>query len=161
MQPFARRVLIALALTATMVAVLWPQPEPQTATEAAPRTRAGAPRESSLPLATLTHEIRRAAMSSPATDAFAPRSWRPPPPPPTSVKAPAPQAPPLPYRYLGKLIETGSITVFLARGEQNLAVKVGQTLDGQYRIDAVTASALTLTYLPLAKQQTLSLGRSD
>ncbi len=71
----------------------------------------------------------------------------------------APQAPQLPFTYLGKVIEDGKLSVFLARGEDSYSVKAGKRhkLDEQYRVDKVTESSVTFTYLPMNTKQTLDI----
>ena len=72
--------------------------------------------------------------------------------------APArPAAPALPFRYMGKVVEDGKTEILLLRGDEHFAVAAGQKIDGEYRLDQVTASALTITYLPLKTKQTLEL----
>lgn len=102
-------------------------------------------------------EEAREQMAEDATkvDAFAPRNFSPVLPP--QAQAPAKKvAPPLPFRYLGKMIEDGKLKVFLARGEESLSVHAGQKL-GEYRIDKVTDSEIVFTYLPLKTKQSLPL----
>jgi hypothetical protein len=67
-----------------------------------------------------------------------------------------PTAPPLPFRYLGKMIEDGKLNVFLARGEESLAVRAGSRV-GEYRVDKVTDHEIVFTYLPLKTKQHLPL----
>lgn len=92
---------------------------------------------------------------------FAVRSWQPPPPPPPSpVEQPVvvPIAPPLPYRYLGRMEDSGRITVFLGEGAQSVrVVRQGDQL-ADYRIDEINAQGMRLTYLPLQQQQQLLFG---
>lgn len=68
-----------------------------------------------------------------------------------------PEAPPLPFRYMGKVTEDGQTDVLLLRGDEHLVVRPGQKIDGEYRVDKVTASAVTFTYLPMKQKQTLEL----
>jgi hypothetical protein len=90
----------------------------------------------------------------PAVDPFARRSFAP------KAEA-APTAPPLPFRYVGKMIEDGRLEVFLARGEESYSVtagsKRGEKLGTEYRVDKVTENRVTFTYLPLKIQQTLEI----
>lgn len=64
--------------------------------------------------------------------------------------------PPLPFAYLGKLIEDGKLAVFLSRGGESLSVAQGDTI-GEYRVDAVSDTEITFTYLPLKAKQRLPL----
>ena len=101
-------------------------------------------------------QLERAAPgSAPASDPFAPKSFAP-----EQAQQPAararPEAPPLPFRYLGKLIEDGKLSVFLANGGESLSVTAGTRI-GDYRVDKVTESEVQFTYLPLKTKQSLPL----
>ncbi len=104
-------------------------------------------------------------------NAFGSKNWKPAPPAKKVVKAksvimpsavapmPSPPAPPpLPFIYIGRMVDGPSTTVFLANQQRNLAVKVGDTIDNVYRVEKIADSSMTLTYLPLNAQQQLSLG---
>jgi len=73
---------------------------------------------------------------------------------------PAPQAPPVPFAFLGQLIEEGRVTVFPTNGDRNWVVRVGDTIDGAYRVEAIADRTLTLTYLALETRQELTIGRA-
>ncbi|MCQ4144448.1 hypothetical protein [Vogesella sp. AC12] len=88
-------------------------------------------------------------------DLFPVQSWYVPPPPP---KPAPPKPPPLPFTYLGKAVDDGQVTVFVAQGERNLVVKAGDVIDGVYRADSILPPVMTFTYLPLQMQQTLEIG---
>lgn len=102
-------------------------------------------------------------MAPPREPLMAPRGWQPPaPPPPAAVAAPPPTAPPLPYRYLGRLEGgEGGTTVFLAEGAspqaRPLAVRAGDRIS-QYQVEEVSARGMTLIYLPLNQKQQLLFG---
>lgn len=89
---------------------------------------------------------------------FAARSWQPPPPP--ASPAPKPTAPPLPFKYAGKLIEDKTIRVFLTQGETTTLVAPGDKL-GNYDIERVTSSSVVLLFRPLQEKQTLNFGGYD
>ncbi len=93
---------------------------------------------------------------------FISQSWTPPPPPPVAPPPPPPpSAPPLPYTYIGKKIEAGKWEVYLALGDRNYVVREQSNLEGVYRVDSITASLLTMTYLPLNQTQTITIGGID
>ena len=94
-------------------------------------------------------------------DVFQAKSWYVPPPPPKPVPPPPPAPPPLPFIYMGKLLEDDKLTIFLTKQDRHYAVKAGETLDGAYRVDSVTAQQVIFTYLPLNMQQTLTLGGAN
>jgi len=99
--------------------------------------------------------LEKRAAEAPASDPFAQRSFGAPQ---GGQAAQAkPEAPALPFRYMGKVIEDGKTEILLLRGDEHFAVKAGQKVDAEYRLDKVTASALTFTYLPMKTKQTLEL----
>jgi hypothetical protein len=160
-----RWILYALALALTLVAVRWAGGQDR----AEPRAPALAPeraavREAPTDAARVeaVPEVRldllgKRTAPAPAGDPFRAQSWEPPPaqrarnlPPP-----PRPQAPPLPFAYMGKLVEDAATTVFLARQDRNYIVRAGDTIDGTYRVEKVADDAVELVYLPLNARQTL------
>ena len=94
-------------------------------------------------------------------DPFAPRSFAPPPPKMAEAAPSKPSAPPLPFTYVGKVIDGGKTSVFVARGDENYSLEKGQTIGGAYRVDRITESAVTFTYLPMKTRQTLHLPASE
>ena len=104
------------------------------------------------------NKLHREAKDEVAADLFEAKSWYVPPPPPKPLPPPPPSAPPLPFVYMGKLIEDGRMTVYLTRQERNYVVKAGDTIDGMYRVEEVTPRMMTLVYLPLNIKQTLMIG---
>lgn len=90
-----------------------------------------------------------------AANLFRAQSWQPPPPPPAPPEKP--KAPPLPFTYLGHLVEDKGIALFLGRQQRTLIVRAGDVIDGTHRVDAVSAQRAVFTYLPLDIQQPLIL----
>lgn len=103
-------------------------------------------------------KLQREPAEDTATNLFAAKSWYVPPPPPKLLPPPPPSAPPLPFAYMGKLIDDGQMTVFLTKQDRNYVVKTGDTIDGTYKVEEVSARMMTLTYLPLKIKQTLMIG---
>jgi hypothetical protein len=161
----ARWMILAIAAVLTLVAARLVGREDEGPPPAA--RSAAAPAAAERPAERLDVDLDRLAArkgAPPAGDPFKALSWQsvaqeearknaPPPPPP-----PRPQAPPLPFTYMGKLIEDGRIAVFLTQGDRNHIVRQGDTIDGTYRVDAVTEERLSLTYLPLKQKQELAFG---
>jgi hypothetical protein len=159
-----RWVVYAIALLLTLAGVRWAGGQDPAEPRAAAGDRVERPdrpaREPSI--ADAVPEVRldrlkRHAGAGTAGDPFQARSWEAPvaaarrslPPPP-------PQAPPLPFTYLGKMIDGPTTTLFLSRQDRNFVVRPGDTLDGAYRVDAIEEGGVTLTYLPLGARQTLA-----
>ena len=73
-----------------------------------------------------------------------------------SVVNEKPAAPPLPFRYFGRLTENGKTETFVMLGDELLSLASGQK-HGEYRVDQVSATRISFTYLPLKTKQTLEL----
>jgi hypothetical protein len=124
---------------------------PVTATGGAPVTAAAAAPDA-------TPAPRPRLEASPGDDTFASREWfkpapPPPPPPPAPAPPPPPPAPPppptLPYRFVGMLDE-GAVArprVFLSLGDKLLVAGVGDTLEGGYRLVAISGQELVFTHV--------------
>ena len=99
----------------------------------------------------------RSPSEAQATNLFAVRSWQPPAPPPAAQPpAPPPKAPPLPFTYIGRMTVDGQPVVFVNQGTDALTLRQGDVLPG-YRVEAISARALTFVYLPLNQRQQLNL----
>ncbi len=156
-----RWILLGGVLTATLAAAIWVRESEPVAEVLAP-AKVKVLRRSSVTsgghLALDKLHQRENGEDAKIADVFQSKSWYVPPPPPKPVPPPPPAPPPLPFSYMGKLEEGGRLTVFLTKQDRNYAVKVGDTLDGAYRVDSVEAQRVVFTYLPLNMQQTLSIG---
>jgi len=145
-----KKVLLVLGVLGLLASVVAGREKPSTPAVAEPAARLEARIE--LDLSRLENRTDDGAKADPfAQKSFAPPAEAAPPPPPAK-----PAAPPLPFAYLGKVIEDGKLAVFLARGEESLSVKAGDTV-GEYRVDAVTENEIRFTYLPLKTKQSLPL----
>jgi hypothetical protein len=100
-------------------------------------------------------KLRRGEASVPQTDLFARKAFGPSAPQVAAV-AEKPSAPPLPFRYFGRLTENGKTEVYVMRGEDLLTVAAGQK-HGDYRVDKVGDTSIAFTYLPLKTKQTLDI----
>lgn len=89
------------------------------------------------------------------TGLFSSHSWQPRAPIPTASVLSAPTAPPMPYRYAGKVVQGGRLSVLLSKGDTVFPIKEGQTLDGAYRVESIGETQITLTYLPLKHKETI------
>lgn len=91
-------------------------------------------------------------------DPFRNKNWVVTPPPPPPAK---PTAPPLPFQYLGKVIEDGGVRVFLNHQGNNLIVKAGDVINGIYTVVDIAGSKMTFLYQPLKEKQALSIGADN
>ncbi|AYF89985.1 secretion system X translation initiation factor [Pseudomonas sp. DY-1] len=124
---------------------------------ATPETAAQVP----APVASALSEV-----AVPAADLFAVQSWYVAPPPPPAMASvappppPKPTAPPLPFKFIGKMDDRQQMQVFLMRGEQVLVVREGDLIDKTYKVQRIDPERMTLVYLPLDIAQTLVVGSS-
>jgi len=145
---------LAAALAAAAASVLLPGEQAQPGAEAQVPARSGpeaGPRAAPIDLPA------RASLRKPGGELFA---APPPPPPPSRPAAAAPvevkiQAPPMPYRVAGQVSHEGT-TVVLARDERVYLVRVGDKLDGGYRVEAIRPDGVTLVYTPLDLREHLA-----
>lgn len=73
---------------------------------------------------------------------------------------PKPTAPPLPYRYQGKVIEEGQVIAFLSDGARTHVLRAGDRV-ASYLVEEISPGGMTLVYLPLNEKQQLMFGNSN
>ena len=69
--------------------------------------------------------------------------------------------PPLPFTYLGRVVENGRERIFLASAQKNYLAQRGDVLENNYRIDSINDHQILFTYLPLKIGQTLETGAAQ
>lgn len=97
-------------------------------------------------------------------DLFAPRTWEPPPPPVVAVpvQQALPQAPPLPFKFFGRIQDPGQAPSFiLSRGAEMITVRVGDRIEPAYLVDKFDGKQLHLVYVPMNIRQTIFVGNSN
>jgi hypothetical protein len=97
----------------------------------------------------------RAATTEPVRDLF---QLPQPPAPPASAQNTAPQAPPLPFGYLGGITDAGGSQVFLSVGVSTLVAKPGTRLTGGWLLETVEPGRLVFNYEALQQRQYLATG---
>lgn len=96
-------------------------------------------------------------------DLFALRTWEPPPPVvSTPAPPPPPQAPPLPFKFFGRIVDAGQAPSFiLTRGTEMITVRIGDRIEPAYLVDKFDGTQLHLVYLPLNIRQTIFVGNAN
>lgn len=98
------------------------------------------------------------AQATPSRLAWAAQT--PPPPPPVQAPPPAPapppMAPPFPHAWVGRYVDN-TVRAVVAGPAQTWVVQAKDVMDGQWRVDAIEAHQMRLTYLPLQQSQTVTL----
>lgn len=121
--------------------------------------------KASAPLTPTAQTAARPAALQPR-DLFPSKSWKPAVQVTTVTEQPvviapvavAPVAPALPFQFVGRLDDRDDQQVFLQSGEKLYVVRRGDVIDDTYRIEQISATELSLVYLPLHLSQTLSVG---
>ncbi len=72
-----------------------------------------------------------------------------------------PTAPPLPFKFLGRMVEGDRIAVLLSFKGKDVSVSTGDDIDSNYRVDEITADEIRFIYLPLREIQTLNIGEKN
>lgn len=166
MNPFGRSwlwLLLALALLATA----WVATTPDTDNllePALPVRRAGLPAVAAaavLVSANLPNRLTRASpLVWPKAGAVELAAWGqlppPAPPPPSKPMLPtgpppppsAPQAPSFPYQLIGRFHQGDHAQALVTNQVRTLALRAGEVVDGQWRVDKIDDAALHLTWLP-------------
>lgn len=127
-----------------------------------PRIGNGAPalsiEETSLDL----DKLNRAQVALADTDLFSAKSvYSPPPQLSVPMTPPESSVPPLPFTFIGRLVDGEVTTVFLLKQNQNYNLKVNDVVENTYRVEQIAEDHVVLTYLPLDAQQTLYTGRDN
>lgn len=87
-----------------------------------------------------------------------------PPPPPQAVatagsSAPVVQtAPPMPYRFAGRVQKGAEEEFLLSKGDLIFPVKEGETIDGIYKVVTVKPDGIELVYIPLGTKERIAVG---
>nr|WP_316641419.1 hypothetical protein [uncultured Roseateles sp.] len=169
-----RQIALGAGLAATVAATAWlalsPEEEAVVATagtrrEAVSRADARAVAASApATQAASTWPIRlvaepREAWPAPADPLFA--AWSPPPPPPPPPAPPPPPPPPprapnFPYQLMGRMEEGGVAQALLSGPLRSFGVRAGDVVDGQWRVEQVSATGVKLVWIPGGLPQTLS-----
>ncbi|OGA78201.1 MAG: hypothetical protein A3G81_31270 [Betaproteobacteria bacterium RIFCSPLOWO2_12_FULL_65_14] len=66
-------------------------------------------------------------------------------------------APPLPFRYVGRLAQNGRVEVLLMHGEKLYSIAAGQKIGEDYVVEHIGASSIRFRYLPLKLRQSMDL----
>ena len=154
---------LVLGLIATLVAAFWPGREDTDEVVETVR-RVSKPVAAVVPPAD-GQTVRQAAtvrerLARMQANLFPSQTWVPPPPPPKPYvppPPPPPTPPPLPFKYLGRWVDGGQLTLFLVQGEQPIPIQPGQVLSGGWRVDEITEARVVFTYLPLDMQSILGI----
>jgi hypothetical protein len=148
MKPSVRKLLLIGAVAATVALVAY-QPARDEAVKSEPRESA-APASAARSKASEGLQVpERRALGKVRGELF---GAPPAPPQPVAAAPSAPAvvvAPPVPYRFAGRVRKGAEEEFLLSKGDLIFPVKEGETLDGTYRVVAVKAEGIELLYLPL------------
>lgn len=123
--------------------------------------------ETHFDLSTIKRPLPKEVVSS---GLFESRSWYAPPPPVAALPVvetvstqppPQPTAPPLPFTFIGRMLDGGEVTLFISNGGNQYTVKAHDVVDETYRVEKITESEAVLTHLPTGIEQTLAFNTTQ
>jgi hypothetical protein len=165
-----RWAFLGMALLATVAAIAYPVEEPVDAgpvhsTPANPRVEAA-----NVIVARSAAAPEWLAMEE---DPFAVKGWTPPPPPappapvsvaravePVNISAPPPP-PPLPFQFIGQMDTGSEQLVYLGRGDQIQLAKIGESIDGTYKLLSVSKTHLEFEIVATGERQSLPIPATE
>ena len=151
MKPMVKKVLAGITVVSALASVVAGREQPSFAPVPTPKVDTRLQTREDIDLAKLEARVDEGAK----VDAFAPKNFSPVVPPqagPTGKR----EAPALPFRYIGKMVDNGRLAVFLQNGADSYTVTEGERV-GDYRVDKITEAEIRFTYLPMKTKQTLPL----
>ncbi|MBS1198218.1 MAG: hypothetical protein H6R18_2003 [Proteobacteria bacterium] len=161
-----RRIIIAVLLVATLIAAWFAPPDSEkgvvapsirpVSSSALPDPARNSSETTAAPVEVLTIKPRNGEEEDSVL--FSPTQWEKPQEVEKVEPPPEPQAPPLPFKLLGRYIENGVTGFFLSHNDQNLVVREGDMIADLYKFEGEKEGGLHFLYLPLKKQQTLEIG---
>lgn len=159
MKPIFKNVFAAIAVISALASVVAGRERPTAAEQPQPVARIDTRLQvaDDIDLGKLEARAQMTNEDGAPIDAFAPRNFSPiVPAREAHAKAAKPEAPPLPFRYIGKMLDGDKLSVFIANGGESFAVAAGDRI-GEYRVDKITEAEIRFTYLPLKTKQSLPL----
>jgi hypothetical protein len=147
-----KKVIAAITVVSALASVVAGHEAPSIATPPAPKLDTRLQVRDDIDLARL--ESRTGEDTK--TDPFAPRNFGSSAAPQVHGAVARKEAPQLPFRYIGKMIDNGKLAVFLQKGEESYSVMEGERV-GDYRVDSISENEIRFTYLPMKTKQTLPL----
>ncbi len=110
-----------------------------------------------LPSAALALELpQRPQAPAQPHNLFGAYSYQPPPPKVVAAPPPPPQAPPLPYRFAGRLLVDGTATYFLMKGDEPVGVTLGAKI-GDFQLVQADPRQLIFEHGPTGQRVTISI----
>ena len=74
---------------------------------------------------------------------------------------PQPTAPPLPFTFIGRMLDGNEVTLFISNGGNQYTVKTHDVVDETYRVEKIAESEAVLTHLPTGTEQTLTFNTTQ
>jgi hypothetical protein len=152
MKPIVKKVLAGMTVVSALASVVAGREAPSVVAPATPKVDTRLQVKDDLDLSKLEARAGEATK----VDPFAPRNFGSAAAPQASAPVARHEAPALPFRYIGKMIDGGKLAVFLQQGNESYSVMEGERV-GDYRVDAISENEIRFTYLPMKTKQTLPL----
>ncbi|WP_418119359.1 hypothetical protein [Variovorax sp. 350MFTsu5.1] len=167
-----RRVMLVLALGATLLAVYSAPAKDEAVVQAAERAVVSDATPRPMPVQVRQEGRRHAGatdvlglrsrdeLDGDESNLFATLSWERPPAnveasPPPATESAAPLAPPAPLQLLGRYQEGDRTAMFATFNGDSVVLWAGENINPEWRVDAIETGQVVLTYLPLGQKQSL------
>ena len=151
--PTVKKVLASVAAVGALASVVAGREQPSFAPAPEPKVETRLQASEEIDLAKLQARVDEGAK----LDAFAPKNFSPvEQPQATAAAAPKREAPALPFKYIGRVVDGDKLAVFLQNGNESYSVTEGERV-GDYRVDKISDAEIRFTYLPMKTKQTLPL----
>ena len=151
MKPMVKKIVAGIAAVGALASVVAGREQPSFAPAPEPKVDTRLQPSTDIDLAKLEARVDEGAR----IDAFAPKNFSPVLQPQAGAAA-KPEAPALPFRYIGRVLDNGKLAVFLQNGADSYTVTEGERV-GDYRVDKITEAEIRFTYLPMKTKQALPL----
>lgn len=73
----------------------------------------------------------------------------------------AASVPPLPFRFIGRMVRDGVTTLFLAEANRTHAVAAGERIDGRYLVQRIEDNRIDFVHIATDTRQSLVLDHTD
>jgi len=151
--PTVKKVLAGVAAVGALASVVAGREQPSFTPAPEPKVETRLQASEEIDLAKLQARVDEGAK----LDAFAPKNFSPvEQPQATAAAAPKREAPALPFKYIGRVVDGDKLAVFLQNGNESYSVTEGERV-GDYRVDKISDAEIRFTYLPMKTKQTLPL----
>lgn len=159
-----RRLLLFVAFTGTLAAIFYPVEE-EGSDALRPVVRPAVRQQPVAAISAAESEERGSWIAADA-DPFASKAWQAPLPVTevsravqavVVVDAPPPPPPVLPFKFVGQMNDGSDLVVYLSKGDQVVVARLGDLLDGGYKVSAISSTHIEFETVSSGLKQPLAI----